>query len=130
MALLIAMEYTRWNFSEYVAEVLFYLKKFLTYEKLYIVNIYNKMNLEISIHWWYHHHNQCHQPIYHLEKFPPTVLLISIFCVIKTLNIRSILHGGRNEQPRWLPSYSLSIPTHGDESLLQLQSIHLTDLHS
>ena len=90
----------------------FIKKKNLTYEKLYIVNVCNRMNLEISVCWWYHHHNQRHQTIYHLEKFPPTLLFISIFRVIKTLNIKSSLYGGRNKQPRWLFSCSLSISTH------------------
>lgn len=34
---------------------------FLINKKLYIINIYNLMNLEINKHPWTHHHNLCHK---------------------------------------------------------------------
>ena len=56
-ASLILLSFEKQSFSrlsQYFVEV------WLTYKKLYILNIYN-LSLYISIHWWNYHHNLSHK---------------------------------------------------------------------
>lgn len=44
-------------------------------KKMSIFNVYNLMNLEISLHSWNYHHNLCHKHIHYLQSFLPPSLL-------------------------------------------------------
>lgn len=73
----------------------YFIEIWLTCKKLYIFNIYNLMSLKISIHLW-NHHNQCYKNVHHLQKFPPTFIIITIYCyyfMIRTL--KSYVHLNR-----------------------------------
>ena len=38
-------------------------------KNLHIFKVHNLVSLEINMHPWNHHHNQCNKHIYHLQKF-------------------------------------------------------------
>lgn len=58
---------------------------------MYIVNVFNLMNLDICIHLWSHHYNRDNKHIYHLPKFPCARLEFFVCFVVRTFNMKSIL---------------------------------------
>lgn len=62
---------------------------FLTCKKLYIINVYNLMGLEISIYLWGHHHNLYHKTVHCLQKFPST-FSFTVIIIITTRKIYAV----------------------------------------
>ena len=70
-----------WSFSQWTTKeipVLFCFKSLywaMIDIQNVLLNVNNVMNLEISIHFWNHHCNQCHYNIHHLQNYSLALLI-------------------------------------------------------